>query len=320
MPFQNPLDLEGMFVCPPLGRILPVRGVAATGAVLQYDDQWTQNMPSTRMPLFASVAAALPFCDANRGDVILCLPYHTENIATGTAWAMVAGVRIVGLGAGNSRPTFTFTAAGSTVAVNASLMSFENLKFICDGTAAVTVTQAFNITGEGASFIGCDFHLGTSNTQKCATLATVSAANCRFLGNRMLADTNATLLTTMIALGTASTGADGFQAIGNFMKGATGAVGTGLIVNIGSTATSNFIYIGENFIHQWKASSTKGISFAGNMATTGCIRKNTFRIEGGAGNVTPVDFSGTGVDLTFDDNKVVNAANQTGALVGTASS
>lgn len=308
--FNTPIDLLGSYAVPAAGRVFVVRGDGTS--VLNYDDQYTQMLPSST-PVFASIAQALALTVSGRGDTIMVLPNHTESIATATAWTLKAGVRIVGIGTGNTRPVVTMTAAASTVTVNVAGVLINNVKFVCDGTAATTVTQAFNVTGEGATFIGNEFHLGTSNTQKCATFLTVSAANCRFIGNKAIADTQATALTAVIALGTATTGADGFVCVGNFIRAATGAGTTGLINNIDSTATSDAILIQDNFLHQWKSDSSVCISFAGNMVTTGLIKDNTFRVMNNA-SVQGVVYSGTGLDVSLDSNRIVNNINETGVL------
>lgn len=52
---------------------------------------------------------AASFCTASRGDLIICLPGHTEAL-TG-ANTLPAGVTVLGLGYGSARPTFTMTTA-----------------------------------------------------------------------------------------------------------------------------------------------------------------------------------------------------------------
>src|SRR5258705_1677161 len=68
----------------------------------------------TRERPFATLAYAISRCTANQGDVIFVAPGHTETITSATALPFnVAGVTIVGVGAGATRPTFTFTTANT---------------------------------------------------------------------------------------------------------------------------------------------------------------------------------------------------------------
>jgi hypothetical protein len=315
--FSQPIDIGAAYVTPPLGRIFRVCGDGTT--VTNLDDAYSALSTNMERRSYASVAAALAECKSGRGDVIYVAPGHTETI-TATSWtsALVAGVQIIGLGQGTTRPTFTFAVAGATVAVSVAGVTFRNCRFICDGTAATTVTAGFTVTGEGCDFIDNYFHVGTSNTQKCATLLTVSAANCRFINNVVIGDTAATLTTTIIALGTATTGADGFVCTGNFIKAAAAATTTGVIKNItqSGTATNSNIKIVGNYLHNLIASSTVCISFAGNAVTTGVVANNYCRTEvGGAGGISPVTYAGTGVDLALFQNYCNNLANGNGALV-----
>jgi hypothetical protein len=303
--FKEPIDLLGSYATPSNGRIFVVRGDGTS--VLNYDDQYTNQMPGST-PVYASIAQAHALTVADRGDTIMVMGKHTENLAT--TLTLNAGVRILGIGWGNTRPVVTLTAAGSQVIMAGAGCIISNIKFVCDGTAATTVTKAFDMTGEGASLIGCEFHLGTSNTQKCATLLSVQAANCRFISNKAYADTQATALTNVIVLGAAATGADDFVCIANYMVGAMSAATTGLIANIASTATSNRVLIQDNFLFNWKSDSSACISFAGNQVTTGAIVENTLRVMNNA-SVQGIVVSGTGVDVSMDNNRIVNDVNET---------
>jgi len=63
----------------------------------------------------ATIAGALLQCAAGRGDVIYVKSGHSETISTAGALTLsVAGVQVIGLGSGGSRPQLTFN--GSTAA------------------------------------------------------------------------------------------------------------------------------------------------------------------------------------------------------------
>src|SRR3990167_1129294 len=75
------------------------------------------------------------------GDVVYVMPGHTEAIAAARTIIMdIAGVKVVGLGWGSKRPTFTFTTvAGANIEINAIALWLENLLFVAAFTNGVTV-------------------------------------------------------------------------------------------------------------------------------------------------------------------------------------
>lgn len=96
---------------------------------------------------FATLDYAVSQCTANRGDYIYVLPGHAETIATATALALdVAGITVIGLGSGNTRPTFTVNGvAGATITVSAANVTWKNCLVIAglDGLdSTITVTGA----------------------------------------------------------------------------------------------------------------------------------------------------------------------------------
>lgn len=137
---------------------------------------------------FATITKALTACTANRGDVIMVMPGYTEDIAAaaGEVWN-VAGVAIVGLGAGSLRPTLSFTAAAATHTITAANMSFFNIEWQAN---FADVAIGLDISAvDGLSFENCHFtEAGTDlNYVIMVDLATgaddISFNNCTFIGN-----------------------------------------------------------------------------------------------------------------------------------------
>ena len=94
---------------------------------------------------FGTVDFAIGKCKAGRGDVIVVMPGHAETLGAADAISSdVAGVAIVGLGAGSLRPTFSYSAAASTWELTVANCSFYNL--VHTATVADVVT-AFNFSG-----------------------------------------------------------------------------------------------------------------------------------------------------------------------------
>lgn len=77
---------------------------------------------------FSTIDYAIGKCTANRGDIIFVMPGHTETISAAAGIALdVAGVAVIGLGAGSLRPTINFTATASTFTMSAANCSIRNL-------------------------------------------------------------------------------------------------------------------------------------------------------------------------------------------------
>ncbi len=87
------------------------------------------------VPRFAdTIAGALSKCTANSGDTIFVLPGHTETVSGAAGIALdKAGVNIIGLGSGSTRPTITLdTAATASITVTAANITISNMIFNAD--------------------------------------------------------------------------------------------------------------------------------------------------------------------------------------------
>lgn len=121
--------------------------------------------PGTFNAPFSTLEYAVGRCTANRGDIIFIKPGHAETISSATALSFdVAGVAIVGLGAGTKRPTFTLdTAATTTIAVSADNVSISNCRFIGNFlsiTSCFTVAAAAYFTVDNCAFTDTSAILG----------------------------------------------------------------------------------------------------------------------------------------------------------------
>ena len=98
---------------------------------------------------YATIDYGVSACTASRGDTVFVLPYHTETVATAAALDFdIAGIKVIGLGHGDSRPKVQLTAQASTVEFNADDMWIENIIF--EGTFTNGVTAGLDIK------TGCD--------------------------------------------------------------------------------------------------------------------------------------------------------------------
>ena len=137
---------------------------------------------------FSTLDYAIGRCTASRGDVIVLMPGHAENISTASGITVdVAGIAIVGLGAGTLRPKFSFTAAAGTYVISAANVSHYNVQWEAN---FADVTMGLDISGvDGLSFDECYFtEAGTDlNFAIVVDLATgaddIAFNKCKFITN-----------------------------------------------------------------------------------------------------------------------------------------
>lgn len=148
------------------------------------------NDGSYRRP-FATLDYAIGRCTAGRGDIIMLMPNHTETVTSATSHNFdVAGVAIIGLGTGTSRPLFTFTTADSaTIPVSAANISISNCRFL--GTILSTASCFTVAAAPGFSVEYCDF-TDTSNVlgflNVLTTTVSVNADDLNFSYNRVVCE------------------------------------------------------------------------------------------------------------------------------------
>lgn len=142
---------------------------------------------------FATITAALAACTASAGDVILVLPGHTESITAAASIALnVAGVRVVGLGAGRNRPTLTWsTSTAAQMTVTGANMSLEN--FVLDMTGISAVVAGISVTAADFAFLNNEVIISTgTNAPVLGILTAATAARLRVEGNRFIGPATST--------------------------------------------------------------------------------------------------------------------------------
>lgn len=127
---------------------------------------WVNNCPvlspnevggsNSNKGTFLSPFATLEFaansaCVAGRGDIVFVGAGHKETISNATtATLRMSGVAVIGLGAGNMRPTFTFdTATTANIPVSGANVTVQNCLFVANFAAIASV-----FTGQVASVTG----------------------------------------------------------------------------------------------------------------------------------------------------------------------
>lgn len=110
---------------------------------------------------YSTIDAAINATTATNGDVILVLPGHAETITGAAGFALdVAGVSVIGLGEGESRPVVTFTTStAATATISGANCVVRNIVFKNDIDAQVVMIP---VTGAGSGVDGCEFLEGSA--------------------------------------------------------------------------------------------------------------------------------------------------------------
>ena len=157
-----PYRLKGIpFLHQGYGRIGAGRQMWVSSSAADRSDDIGNYGASPDKP-FATVDYAIGQCVPNRGDVIWVMENHAETLAAADAWnADIAGIKIIGLGVGDDRPTITFaTATAADVEIAAANVEIANIVFLCNissQTRMITLTG----TADGAYIHHCEFREGT---------------------------------------------------------------------------------------------------------------------------------------------------------------
>lgn len=196
-------------------------------------------------PTIAAVISASVLV-AGRGDVIYLMPGHTESISSATALTLsVAGVQIIGLGTGGTRPTITLdTANTATINVTAANITIKNVIFIANFLA---VAAAFTLTtAKDFQLINCEFRDTSASLNFIAIVVVATTSNaadgllidsCKFF---LLATSGAIKIAS--ALGTN----DRWTIKGNYWSTPTTNAGAVLPIAAGKILT-NFLLLNNRF-------------------------------------------------------------------------
>lgn len=139
----------------------------------------------TREKPFADIDYAIGRCTANKGDVILVMPGHTETITAADAiLADVASISIIGLGAGDDMPWIKFNNTAATVAIDADNVTIKNIRFHAL-ISAVVLGVNIKAGATDAKVLDCRFDVDTANTDEFNTSIDIKAgcARTRIEGN-----------------------------------------------------------------------------------------------------------------------------------------
>lgn len=262
---------------------------------------------------FSTIAGALLNCVANRGDIIFVKPGHAETLTTAANLVLnVAGVAIIGLGGGSTRPTLTYGAAAANIPVTAANIVVFNVLHranFADVVSAYTATS----TNTPTDFVvdSCEFRDVASNKNfiKCVTgNATANSMDgFTFSNNKVfgLATTAASQACIMAAANDRQSYLDNFVVYPVLND-------TAALVDFGANSHTN-LNMGRNKVFRPSTSTTGGSLFSGGAtASTGYVYDNySWHLDNSAALLAP-----TGTKLGFQNNysMITGAADKSGLI------
>ncbi len=116
----------------------------------------------------ATLDYADTLCTGNAYDIIYLMPGHTETIASAAASPTISkiGVKVIGLGNGDDRPTFTFTHVDANIIVAATNQWYENILFVA---GIDNVVEMLDINFCDCTVKDCEFR-GDTNFQATTSI------------------------------------------------------------------------------------------------------------------------------------------------------
>lgn len=105
---------------------------------------------------FSTIDYAIGRCTANNGDIVMVKPGHTETVIAAAGLDLdIAGVAIIGMGAGSDRPTINFTTATTAdMDVDAANITMYNILF----TGGIDALAApIDVNAADFSLIKCEW-------------------------------------------------------------------------------------------------------------------------------------------------------------------
>jgi len=211
----------------------------------------------------ATLDKAIGLCTADKGDVIIIMPGHTETLSeAGAITCDIAGVFIIGLGTGTLRPAFSLDETDSSILVTAANVSIVNCTFSSAKAELVTV---FTVSGAGFTMDGCAVtDTATSMINFLTSTATgddLTIRNCHFITDA-IPTANAFFITIV--------GGDSVSIVDNFFSVLTSNHGSSGTIN-GVTTLSTGVLIARNTIYSIGTSVVPIVLYTG---TTGLIVSN----------------------------------------------
>jgi hypothetical protein len=255
--------------------------------------------PGDYLRPFSSIenAMASSLVTANRGDIIMVMPGHSEDIASATSLVLdKAGVAVIGLGSGDDRPDLNFSATAGSLEIDADNCTLYNLTLTADVSAVVV---GVNVDGNYTTIDNCEFNFNATGDDFIQMIDVDAVTGTTINGCRMIAEAAAGC-DQAIRLDTApETTITNNYIFGDFTDGA--------IISEGA-ASLNVLIQGNSI---YNSDTTAGSVIDLDVADTGLLINNSCGTLFATAPETALDPG----SLLAIENYVCNAVNESGALV-----
>lgn len=271
--------------------------------------------PGTFLQPFSTLDFAIGKCVAGRGDVVLIKPGYTQTITTAAQLLMdVAGVAIIGLGTGSSRPTLTFGAAAANIPVTAANMSIQNVLFVANFADVASVFTATSTnTPTDLAIENCEFRDTSSILNFVAIVtgnATANSMDGLVFDKNRISSLGTTAATTAIKIASDTKRVSirdnfGVWAIVNDTAAMLAAAATQI--------TS--LDFGRNILERPNTSSTGGsfVSGSGNAWTGHCYDNYLYQVDNSAG-IWISTGHGSGLGFSQNFSPITGAVDRSGLI------
>ena len=113
----------------------------------------------------STIDAAIGKCTANHGDVIWVAPKHTETITGTDITVDIAGVSVIGLGKGGLMPQIKHNNANAEVSISATDVTWQGIRHSADVTGVKVAIEIENAANY-CTVRGCVFDVVTTTTDE----------------------------------------------------------------------------------------------------------------------------------------------------------
>lgn len=246
----------------------------------------------------ATIDYAVGLCTANKGDVIIVMPGHAENISSATSLVVdVEGVSVIGLGRGRNRPTLNFTDTAGSIKMEAANTRLSNMVLLADVSAVAT---GINVDANFVTLDNLEFNMVDTGDDFVKMIDMTSADDCHVLNCLMFTENAIAGADEGIKV----TNADRFVIRGNLFQGqwATACIS-------GVTTAGTLVTIAENML--FNSGNTNANIIYMPVGFTGLIARNLVG-SGYAAAIAGIIDPGACRCL---ENYVCNAADESGAII-----
>jgi len=142
----------------------------------------------------ADIDYAVGLCTANKGDVIIVMPNHSETVSAAAGIDLdKEGITVVGLGRGLNRPQITFSGSSAAdMDVDADSVTIKNLYFNLSCTQTNPTLAPIDVNDHDFTVEDCEFMITDTAAGPTQVIVATNVNNLRVLNSKFMAYTGST--------------------------------------------------------------------------------------------------------------------------------